>query len=73
MSDAHAAPHGASHGSAASPGGADGAIVHEHLGEHEIEPLGPVDTQAWGAGLLGIALALIVALGFVFATAAVQP
>ncbi|MDQ6796245.1 MAG: hypothetical protein M3067_15780 [Chloroflexota bacterium] len=69
MSDAHAAPHG----SGASPGGADGAIVHEHLGEHEVEPLGPVDTQAWGAGLLGIALGLVVALGFVFATAAVQP
>jgi len=69
MNDTHAAPHG----SAASPGTADGAIVHEHLGEHEIEPLGPVDTQAWGAGLLGVALGLVVALGFVFATAAVRP
>ena len=69
MSDPHAAPHG----SAASPSGVDGAIVHEHLGEHEVEPLGPVDAQAWGAGLLGIALGLVVALGFVFATAAVRP
>jgi hypothetical protein len=68
MSDTHAAPRG----TAASPGAADGAIVHEHLGEHEIEPLGPVDAQAWGAGLLGVALGLVVALGFVFATAAVR-
>jgi hypothetical protein len=69
MSDTHVAPHGA----AASYGAADGAIVHEHLGEHEVEPLGAVDLQAWGAGLLGIALGLVVALGFVFATAAVRP
>ena len=69
MSDTHAAPQA----TAVSHGPADGAIVHEHLGEHEIDPLGPVDVQAWGAGLLGVALGLIVALGFVFATAAVRP
>jgi hypothetical protein len=69
MSDTHAAPPG----TPASHGAAEGAIVHEHLGEHEIEPLGPVDVEAWGAGLLGVALGLVVALGFVFATAAVRP
>ncbi len=69
MADTHAAQQG----TAASHGAADGAIVHEHLGEHEVEPLGPVDVEAWGAALLGIALGLVVALGFVFATAAVRP
>jgi hypothetical protein len=69
MSDPQAAPHGTT----PPHGAADAGIVHEHLGEHEIEPLGPVDAQAWGAGLLGVALGLVVALAFVFATAAVRP
>jgi hypothetical protein len=35
---------------------------------HGDEALGPVDVNAWGAGLLGVLLGLAVALAFVLAT-----
>ena len=35
---------------------------------HRDEPLGPVDVNAWGAGLLGVVLGLAVAAAFVLAT-----
>jgi hypothetical protein len=45
---------------AATPHDQGGAADHGH--GHESEALGPIDVQAWGALVLGIALALIVAL-----------
>jgi hypothetical protein len=41
---------------------------HDEHG-HDEEPLGPIDLAAWGAGALGVALGLVVALCFVLATA----
>lgn len=35
---------------------------------HEEEPLGPIDTTAWAAGIVGVVLGLVVALCFVLAT-----
>jgi len=37
---------------------------------HEEEPLGPLDTAAWGAGVLGVVIALAIAACFVLATSA---
>jgi hypothetical protein len=45
---------------AAAPDDQGGADDHGH--GHGSEALGPIDVQAWGALVLGIALALIVAL-----------
>ena len=62
-----------------APGHA-GAVAH-HLTEdhgddhghddhgHVEEPLGPVDVAAWGAGVLGVAIGLAVAVCFGLATA----
>lgn len=33
------------------------------------EPLGPIDAQAWLAGIVGVAIGLVTALCFVLATA----
>ena len=35
---------------------------------HAEEPLGPIDVAAWGAGLVGLAIAVIVAACFALAT-----
>lgn len=46
---------------------------HGH-GDHahdDGERLGPIDLTAWGAGLLGVVLGLVVAFCFVLATSAV--
>jgi hypothetical protein len=40
---------------------------HDHVGE----ALGPIDVGAWGAGILGAALGLVIALCFALATAGV--
>lgn len=40
---------------------------------HGGEPLGPLDRAAWGAGLLGVVIALVIAFCFVLATAAPTP
>ena len=37
---------------------------HAAHGAEESTPLGPIDIYAWGAGILGIALGLAVALAF---------
>ena len=50
--DAHDAP--ASH----APAG-HGAAAHD---DHGDTPLGPVDAQAWGAGILGVAVGALVAV-----------
>jgi hypothetical protein len=59
-----------SHASAAAAAPAHDAV---HGGAHgtegEGEPLGPIDTAAWAAGTLGTAVALIVTICFVAATA----
>ncbi len=55
MTTEHLDPHGDDHG-------------HGGHGSDE-EPLGPIDVAAWGAGVLGVAIGLVVALCFVLATA----
>ena len=57
MSDVHqaaASGHGDSHG-------------HDDHG-HGDETLGPVDVGAWGAGILGVAISVVMAVAFVMAT-----
>jgi hypothetical protein len=46
-----------------------GAAGHgEH--DHDAVPLGPIDVIAWGAGLLGVGLGVVIALAFAAATGA---
>ncbi|HET7026489.1 MAG TPA: hypothetical protein VFI28_02230 [Candidatus Limnocylindrales bacterium] len=52
---------------------ADGSAAHpvnDHEA-HEAQPLGPIDTTAWAAGLVGVLLGLAVAICFVFATSGI--
>ena len=42
---------------------------HEDHG-HTEEPLGPIDVAAWGAGLLGLVIGVVIAACFVLATSA---
>jgi hypothetical protein len=62
--------------------GHDGAAAHHATDDHgddhghddhghgaEEEALGPIDSFAWGAGLLGVLAGLLVVIGFVLATA----
>jgi hypothetical protein len=62
--DAMAGPHAQPTGH----GGDHGHDDHAHgSGDHAHgagEALGPIDTEAWGAGVLGIGLGLAVALAF---------
>jgi hypothetical protein len=60
------------HGGAMPHGAADDIEEHGQTHEAEAEPIGPVDTRAWGAALLGIALGLLVAACFAVATAGVR-
>ena len=59
--------------------GHEGAVAHHAPGDHgadhghddhahEDAGLGPIDVMAWGAGLLGVALGLVVTVAFVIAT-----
>jgi hypothetical protein len=62
MTEPHATPdaggaHEAPAGHAAPAG--HGAAGHDDHGE---TPLGPVDAQAWGAGILGVAVGALVAV-----------
>jgi hypothetical protein len=61
--------------------GHEGAVAHHALDDHgedhghddhahAEEALGPVDRAAWGAGILGVAIALVIAFCFVLATSA---
>jgi hypothetical protein len=36
--------------------------------EHAVGALGPVDVAAWGAGILGIGIAVVIAAAFALAT-----
>lgn len=47
--------------------GHDEASGHDEHG-HDALPLGPIDIYAWGAGLLGVALGVVIALAFASAT-----
>lgn len=59
--------------------GHDGAVAHHQTDDHGEDhghddhghaeaPLGPIDTAAWGAGVLGILLGALVAICFAIAT-----
>jgi len=43
----------------------------DHGAGHGDEPLGPVDVAAWGAGLVGIAISLVIGACFVLATSGI--
>jgi hypothetical protein len=74
MSDPHtidapdaAGASGVDHHAATDHGDAHG---HDDHG-HEESALGPIDTAAWGAGILGVAIAVVIAACFVAATAVI--
>ena len=59
--------------------GHDGAIAHHEPSDHGEEhghddhahgeeALGPIDVAAWGAGILGLAISVVIAACFVIAT-----
>jgi hypothetical protein len=59
--------------------GHDGAVAHhqpdDHGGDHghddhahSEEPLGPIDPMAWGAGIVGVAVSVVIAVCFAIAT-----
>jgi hypothetical protein len=61
--------------------GHSGAVAHHSTDDHgddhghddhahPDEPLGPIDIVAWGAGILGIAIGLVIAVCFAWATSA---
>jgi hypothetical protein len=61
--------------------GHPGAVAHHAVDDHgndhghddhahEEEALGPIDTAAWGAGLLGVVIGLVVVFCFALATSA---
>ena len=58
---------GETHDAGESHGGADDDAGGGHdeggHGEHAEASLGPIDWAAWGAGLLGVALGLVVVVG----------
>ncbi len=58
MTEPHATPGANAHKTHEAPSG-HAAEAHDDDGE---TPLGPVDAQAWGAGLLGVAVAGLVAV-----------
>ena len=63
--------------------GHEGAIAHHDAGDHgedhghddhahaDEEALGPIDLMAWGAGLLGVVAAVVIAACFAISTSAV--
>ncbi len=62
--DTHSAP-AADHGTAHADAGHGDA--HGDHG-HAADTLGPVDVRMWGVGIVGVIVALVVAVGFVAAT-----
>ena len=61
--------------------GHEGAVAHHTTDDHgddhghddhahDEEPLGPIDGAAWGAGLFGVVIAVLIAFCFALATAA---
>jgi hypothetical protein len=66
-----------------APGHA-GAVAHHETDDHGDdhghddhahgeEPLGPLDGAAWGAGILGVVIGVVIAFFFVLATATPTP
>jgi ABC-type Zn2+ transport system substrate-binding protein/surface adhesin len=63
--------------------GHDGAVAHhlpdDHGEDHghddhahaDEQPLGPIDTAAWLAGIVGVAIGLAIAVAFALATSAI--
>lgn len=43
----------------------------DHGHGHDDESLGPVDVAAWGAGIAGIAISVVIAACFVLATSGI--
>lgn len=70
MTEPHATPGAESHEPtrtavpAATDAAAHGPAGHEAAaqGDHDGAPLGPVDAQAWGAGILGVGVGGLVAV-----------
>jgi hypothetical protein len=56
------------HGGAMPHGAADDVAEHGQVHDDGAAPLGPVDTRAWAAAFLGIALGLVIAACFLVAT-----
>ena len=61
MTTEHLDPHDDDHGHGEDHG-------HGGHGSDEV-PLGPIDVAAWGAGILGVVIGLVIVLCFVLATA----
>ena len=59
MTDEHSTDHGETPGD------------HGHGDHDDASALGPIDVAAWGAGILGIGVALVITLAFVMATSGV--
>lgn len=69
MTDAHASDRPGHADADAHHAADDHGDDHGHDDHaHSAEPLGPIDVAAWGAGVAGIALGLVVTLAFVMAT-----
>ncbi|HEY7942151.1 MAG TPA: hypothetical protein VID25_09405 [Candidatus Limnocylindrales bacterium] len=65
MTDAHPTPDtGATHEAHGAPVGHGAPAGHATAAhdDHGETPLGPVDAQAWGAGILGVAVGALVAI-----------
>ena len=60
----------------ADPPAHEGAVAHHQTEDHSDdhgpaeEALGPIDVAAWGAGLLGLVIGVVIAACFVLATSA---
>jgi hypothetical protein len=63
----HGPATGGDHHDVANHGDTDGRDDHAH-GD---EPLGPVDLAAWGAGVLGVGIAVVIAACFVLSTSGI--
>ena len=63
----HAGASGGDHHAATDHGDDHG---HDDHG-HEASVLGPIDTAAWGAGFLGVAISVVMAICFAMATSGV--
>lgn len=63
MTEPHVTPTSEAHeATRASLLAARGSAAHAHDEHGEGAPLGPVDAQAWGAGILGVAVGGLVAV-----------
>ena len=69
MSDVHASDQPGHDDAVAHHATDDHGEDHGHDDHaHGDDALGPIDTFAWGAGLLGVVLGLVVVVAFVLAT-----